>query len=108
MELGGSLPVENVQNLASNYIKEIPQRYIRPEIEVDEISVDDSLHIPVIDMDNLTTNYSSYENEMMKLHQACKDWGFFQVKHIYIYIYVHTVYILSKYTYTYCSWCGDS
>lgn len=106
MELGGSLPVENVQNLASNYIKEIPQRYIRPEIEVDEISVDDSSHIPVIDMDNLTTNNSSYENEMMKLHQACKDWGFFQVKHIYISI--HRVYILSKYMYTYCSWCGDS
>lgn len=30
MDLGGSLPVENVQQLASNDLKHIPQRYIRP------------------------------------------------------------------------------
>ncbi|KAE8657267.1 hypothetical protein F3Y22_tig00116996pilonHSYRG00339 [Hibiscus syriacus] len=49
----GSLPVENVQALASKNLKNIPSRYIRPQIELDVVSVDESLQIPVIDMSNL-------------------------------------------------------
>ena len=78
-DLGGSLPVENVQELASNCSKEIPHRYIRPEMILDEISTDDPSQVPVIDMEKLATSHSKYQNEMAKLHQACKEWGFFQV-----------------------------
>lgn len=82
--LGGSIPVRNVQDLASSSssnLKEIPKRYIRPElIEFDKVLMDDSLQIPVIDMLKMAAESSDdYENEMQKLHQACKDWGFFQV-----------------------------
>lgn len=78
-DLGGSLPVENVQALASNNLKEIPPRYIRPEIEHEEVSMDDSLQIPVVDMSKLIGDPLGHGDELAKLHLACKDWGFFQV-----------------------------
>ncbi|XWS62104.1 hypothetical protein CRYUN_Cryun07bG0182200 [Craigia yunnanensis] len=71
---GGSLPVENVQALASKNLKDIPSRYIRPEIESDVVSIDESLKIPMIDMSKL-----DHDDEQKKLHLACKDWGFFQL-----------------------------
>ncbi|WCJ20678.1 2-oxoglutarate (2OG) and Fe(II)-dependent oxygenase superfamily protein [Euphorbia peplus] len=74
--LGSSLPVENVQNLASKNLIELPSRYIRPELEFDPISKDDSLQIPVVDMTKLG---HQDENEMALLHTACQDWGFFQL-----------------------------
>lgn len=79
-EFGGSLPVENVQELASNNLKDIPRRYIRPELNPDEVSIDESSQIPVIDMSKLANDHVEYQNEMAELHQACKEWGFFQVK----------------------------
>ncbi|XP_027101669.1 S-norcoclaurine synthase 1-like [Coffea arabica] len=75
----GSLPVENVQELASNCSKEIPHRYIRPEMILDKTSTDESSQVPVIDMENLATSHSECQNEMAKLHQACKEFGFFQL-----------------------------
>ncbi|GMJ00266.1 hypothetical protein like AT4G25300 [Hibiscus trionum] len=72
--LGGSLPVENVQALASDNLKNIPSRYIRPEVEFDVVSLDESLQIPVIDMSKLV-----HDDEQEKLHLACRDWGFFQL-----------------------------
>ena len=75
---GGSLPVENVQALASNNLKDIPSRYIRPEIESDVVSIDESLKIPMIDMSKL-----DHDDEQKKLHLACKDWGFFQVPNLH-------------------------
>ncbi|KAK8603830.1 hypothetical protein V6N13_096299 [Hibiscus sabdariffa] len=69
-----SLPVENVQALASNNLENVPSRYIRPEVEFDVVSVDESLQIPVIDMSKL-----DHDDEQKKLHLACKDWGFFQL-----------------------------
>ncbi|XP_057510911.1 S-norcoclaurine synthase 1-like [Actinidia eriantha] len=79
-EYGGSLPVENVQALASKHLKDIPHRYIRPEVEFDEVSVDDSWQIPVIDMSKLGgTGQLGHDDESEKLHRACKDWGFFQL-----------------------------
>ncbi|XP_022718088.1 S-norcoclaurine synthase 1-like [Durio zibethinus] len=71
---GGSLPVENVQALASKKLKDIPSRYIRPEVEFDVVSIDESLKIPVIDMITL-----GHDDEQRKLHLACKQWGFFQL-----------------------------
>ncbi|KAJ4826784.1 hypothetical protein Tsubulata_034771 [Turnera subulata] len=79
-DYGGSIPVDNVQALASKNLKDIPSRYIRPENELDEISEDESLQIPVIDMDKLVgPNQSGHEDELSKLHFACKEWGFFQL-----------------------------
>ncbi|KAG4117173.1 hypothetical protein ERO13_D12G212700v2 [Gossypium hirsutum] len=69
-----SLPVENVQALASKNLNRIPSRYIRPEVEFDVVSIDESQQIPVIDMSKL-----DHDAEQKKLHQACKDWGFFQL-----------------------------
>ncbi|XP_059656744.1 S-norcoclaurine synthase 1-like [Cornus florida] len=74
-DFGGSLPVDNVQTLASKKPKDIPNRYIRPEVELDIISVDESLRIPVIDMSKLPGD----TDELSKLHHACKDSGFFQL-----------------------------
>ncbi|KAE8657262.1 S-norcoclaurine synthase 1 [Hibiscus syriacus] len=71
----GYLPVENVQSLASKNLKNIPPRYIRPEVEFDVVSVDESLQIPVIDMSKLDDDV----DEQKKLHLACKYWGFFQL-----------------------------
>ncbi|MBA0835042.1 hypothetical protein Goarm_007352, partial [Gossypium armourianum] len=68
----GSLPVDNVQALASKNLKNIPSRYIRPEVEF-VVSIDESQQFPVIDMSQL-----DHDDEQKKLHQACKDWGFFQ------------------------------
>ncbi|KAL3499847.1 hypothetical protein ACH5RR_038940 [Cinchona calisaya] len=80
-DLGGSLPVENVQELASNCLQEedIPHRYIRPEIWLDEVSTEESSRIPVINMSKLSTDHLGYHDEMARLHQACKEWGFFQI-----------------------------
>ncbi|KAE8661864.1 S-norcoclaurine synthase 1 [Hibiscus syriacus] len=72
--MGGSLPVENVQALASKNLKHIPSRYIRPEVELDLVSIDESLQVPVIDMCKL-----DHHDELKKLHIACKHWGFFQL-----------------------------
>ncbi|KAM5573304.1 S-norcoclaurine synthase 1 [Rosa sericea] len=79
-DLGGSLPVENVQALASNNLKDIPRRYLRPEAEIEQISIEDSLQIPVVDMDKLIGNIPLFhDDELAKLHLACKEWGFFQL-----------------------------
>ncbi|KAF3449482.1 hypothetical protein FNV43_RR10210 [Rhamnella rubrinervis] len=79
IDVGGSLPVENVQVLASKNSKDIPPRYLRPEVELDEFSVEDSLRIPIIDMSKLTENLLTHDHneELAKLHSACRDWGFF-------------------------------
>ena len=74
-DFGGSLPVANVQALASDNSGDIPIRYLRAELQSEEVLVDESPHIPIIDMRKLMVD----DNEMEKLHFACKDWGFFQV-----------------------------
>ncbi|KAF5180431.1 S-norcoclaurine synthase [Thalictrum thalictroides] len=76
-EFGGSLPVENVQALASKNSKHIPARYVRPELESDAVSTE-SLEIPIIDFSRLLNQQFSCE-ELVKFHAACQDWGFFQV-----------------------------
>lgn len=73
---GGSLPVENVQALASNS-KDIPIRLIRPELEDKQVLADGSLHVPVIDMSKLQDDD---DDELADFHLACKDWGFLQVR----------------------------
>ncbi|XP_047339154.1 S-norcoclaurine synthase 1-like [Impatiens glandulifera] len=71
---GGSLPVENVQQLFSKNSKQVPTRYLRPELTTDNIWSKTSLQVPIIDMSKLST-----DKESTHLHIACKDWGFFQL-----------------------------
>lgn len=76
---GGSIPVANVQSLASESLSEIPSRYLRGECESDELLDDEGLEIPIIDMNKFLIGQSEYKYELEKLHLACKDWGFFQM-----------------------------
>ncbi|CAI0377031.1 unnamed protein product [Linum tenue] len=78
MELGVALGVPSVQELAKS-LKEVPTRYLRPEFELDEVSKDESVQVPVIDMGKLVGGRDDEEDELAKLHEACRDWGFFQV-----------------------------
>ncbi|CAI0418418.1 unnamed protein product [Linum tenue] len=75
-EVAGSLPVPNVQQLASSS-NVVPIRYIRPELKLQRVSSDDEyVQVPVVDMSKLDGNDGG---ELAKLHSACRDWGFFQV-----------------------------
>ncbi|CAN1746403.1 S-norcoclaurine synthase 1 [Linum perenne] len=79
-QLGGSIAVPSVQQLASESKDgHVPIKYIRPELELDQVSTDGSHHIPVIDMTKLAGSDDAAAEESAKLHSACKDWGFFQV-----------------------------
>ncbi|KAF3341849.1 S-norcoclaurine synthase 1-like protein [Carex littledalei] len=81
-DLGGSMKTPNVQALAADEKKltaEIMERYIRPEMNSDDVfSGDSSKEIPVIDMSRLLDEMSR-EEEASKLKHACQEWGFFQV-----------------------------
>jgi isopenicillin N synthase-like dioxygenase len=79
MEFGGSLPVENVQDLAARVNKNVPDQYLRGDTEMGEVLSSESLQIPVVDMSKLNGNQSDHDTELEKLHLACKDWGFFQL-----------------------------
>ncbi|KAI3718357.1 hypothetical protein L6452_19224 [Arctium lappa] len=77
---GSSISVDNVQALAFEELKDIPIRYVRPEIESEEVLTDKSLQVPVIDFSKLfVLGKPGYEDELANLHVACRDWGFFQL-----------------------------
>ncbi|KAF5199010.1 S-norcoclaurine synthase [Thalictrum thalictroides] len=80
-DLGGSLPVANVQDLATKELKDIPNRYVRPELESnDVVPIDNSIEIPVFDLSKLLDQEEvGNSKELAKFHSACKDWGFFQL-----------------------------
>nr|KJB76103.1 hypothetical protein B456_012G071800 [Gossypium raimondii] len=75
---GQSLPVPSIQEIVRSDFQSVPQRYIHENKGGPIISEDlaDSLEIPVIDFSFLA---KGDEDEVQKLHLACKDWGFFQV-----------------------------
>ncbi|KAJ0959976.1 hypothetical protein J5N97_000266 [Dioscorea zingiberensis] len=79
---GGSLPVPNVQSFASSKdCTEIPEKYIRPELNDSTLvlnAADGQGDIPVIDLSRLHHPQHS-EDEMLKLSLACEHWGFFQL-----------------------------
>ncbi|XP_071710567.1 protein SRG1-like [Rutidosis leptorrhynchoides] len=87
VNFGRSLIVPSVQQLARNEpsITKIPHRYVQQLDDHDSsfVSSDDPLTInpsvPVIDLHNLIENTSTYSSELIKLHTASKQWGFFQV-----------------------------
>ncbi|XP_030471073.1 S-norcoclaurine synthase 1-like [Syzygium oleosum] len=78
-DLGGSLPVESVQALASKGLKEVPPRYLRAASELGEVCDTESLEIPVIDMIKLAEDHPDHSDEIEKFHLACKEWGFLQL-----------------------------
>ena len=72
---------ESVQALAATVHDsgEVPERYIRPEIEADPPAADAGGHaLPTIDMSRLLDPEFSVE-ESAKLGSACEHWGFFQL-----------------------------
>uniref|UniRef100_A0A0D9W1K7 Fe2OG dioxygenase domain-containing protein n=1 Tax=Leersia perrieri TaxID=77586 RepID=A0A0D9W1K7_9ORYZ len=78
--LGGSLPVPNVQDLAGrpdDLTPTILRRYLRadPTSTTNIDQVNDGI-IPVVDLGRLV---AGDEEEASKLRQACEEWGFFQV-----------------------------
>lgn len=77
---GTSLLVPSVQELVRNEkLSSVPPRYIQPQLEDSLLSqCDSTLEIPIIDIHNLLSKEFGSE-ELVKLHLACKDWGFFQV-----------------------------
>ncbi|PWA53060.1 protein SRG1 [Artemisia annua] len=86
INLGRSLIVPSVQELAKRSITHIPPEYAH-QLDQDQLllSCDDVLtpSVPVIDLQSLFANTieSSVEYlfELNKLHTASKEWGFFQV-----------------------------
>ncbi|XP_052181878.1 protein SRG1-like, partial [Diospyros lotus] len=77
--LGGSLPVPCVQELAKQPLSTVPTRYVRPDQDPPFISNPSSLpQAPVINFQSLLSP-EMVDSELQKLHNACKDWGFFQL-----------------------------
>ncbi|RDX97852.1 Protein SRG1, partial [Mucuna pruriens] len=76
-KLGTSLLVPSVHELAKQPMTKVPERYVRlnqDPVVSDTISLP---QVPVIDLNKLLTED---ETELEKLNQACKEWGFFQLK----------------------------
>ncbi|KAL0328936.1 UNVERIFIED_CONTAM: protein SRG1 [Sesamum calycinum] len=87
-KLGGSLPVPVVQELAKQNLATVPPRYVRPDQHQQMIlsnSLSSSSQIPVIDMQKLSDEYLM-DSELQALHNACQEWGFFQVPTQYNYV----------------------
>ncbi|XP_077219378.1 oxoglutarate-dependent flavonoid 7-O-demethylase 1-like [Tasmannia lanceolata] len=77
--LAGSLPVPNVQELATQHMLTVPPRYVRSDQDPPIISDSNSLPmIPIIDMESLLHG-ESMALELERLHSTCKEWGFFQL-----------------------------
>uniref|UniRef100_A0ACD5WNH7 Uncharacterized protein n=1 Tax=Avena sativa TaxID=4498 RepID=A0ACD5WNH7_AVESA len=82
LKLGSTLPVRNVQALASSAPDELTtdkiERYIQPDIDAHPVLVERSDDVPVIDLGKLL-NPETGETESAKLKFACEEWGFFQL-----------------------------
>ncbi|KAF8731782.1 hypothetical protein HU200_015720 [Digitaria exilis] len=74
-----SLPVRNVQDLACpEGLTEETLRYIRLDIQEDEVLAEQYSEVPVIDLGKLF-NPNFAEEESARLRFACEDWGFFRL-----------------------------
>ncbi|KAH9627296.1 hypothetical protein KSS87_013541 [Heliosperma pusillum] len=78
--LGKSIIVPSVQELTKgSKLVTVPDRYVRDDVDalISPIKDDnDDLQVPIIDMGGLI---SGDDVELMKLHLACQEWGFFQL-----------------------------
>ncbi|KAJ7978980.1 2-oxoglutarate (2OG) and Fe(II)-dependent oxygenase superfamily protein [Quillaja saponaria] len=77
--LGSSLLVPSVQELAKEPLSTVPSRYVRFDQDPPIISKTTCLpEVPVIDLTKLfSEDFKDFELE--KFHSACKNWGFFQI-----------------------------
>ncbi|TVU48702.1 hypothetical protein EJB05_08347 [Eragrostis curvula] len=75
-----SLPVPSVQAMvAATGGADVPPRYLRPEAAAEDVvAADGEAEIPVIDLQRLLDS-GDEEEESARLHQACQEWGFFQL-----------------------------
>ncbi|KAK1375456.1 Fe2OG dioxygenase domain-containing protein [Heracleum sosnowskyi] len=83
VNFGRSLIVPSVQELAKQPLIKIPPRYVHHDDHHEDSSHYESKlpfpSVPIIDLHNFIYGDSLYDNELEKLHQACQQWGFFQV-----------------------------
>lgn len=99
----GSLEVPNVQEIVRDDSSKVPQIYIRDQqdmpkaTDITHLSTD----IPVIDLYLLSNDNIE---ELKRLDQACREWGFFQVLekncmlhlhryYVYIFVYFYIFYL---------------
>ncbi|XP_047060715.1 S-norcoclaurine synthase 1-like [Lolium rigidum] len=84
--LGGSLPVPNVQDLAARpqdltATPTLLHRYLLPQPNTVDLQLDgpahEQEHVPVIDLGRLLQDDRAEEAARMRL--ACENWGFFQI-----------------------------
>ncbi|CAM8918570.1 unnamed protein product [Rhodiola kirilowii] len=78
VKLGGTLKVPNVQELAKKPLSELPPRYAHPGQEPAANGDPHAEEVPIIDFQRLLSDQFS-DSELLKLHTACADWGFFQM-----------------------------
>ncbi|KAH0995425.1 hypothetical protein GBA52_019289 [Prunus armeniaca] len=67
--------VPNVQELVKSDPSQVPEKFLIIRNEEDEPRNDLSSRIPIIDLSLLSRGH---KEELDKLDQACKEWGFFQ------------------------------
>ncbi|XVF40233.1 hypothetical protein PTKIN_Ptkin01aG0095500 [Pterospermum kingtungense] len=79
-KLGTSLLVPSVQEVAKEALPlgKVPLRYQRPDQDLPSTCSPPQLQVPVIDMLRLLSE-DFMDVELEKLHNASKDWGFFQL-----------------------------
>ncbi|GMH05182.1 hypothetical protein Nepgr_007022 [Nepenthes gracilis] len=81
MVSGGSLAVPSVKEMAKEKMGKVPARYVRTEVHEPPFMANDAEsfpQLPFIDMVRLTSP-EFMNSELRKLHEVCKEWGFFQL-----------------------------
>lgn len=85
-KLGVSILVPSVQEMAKGLPTSVPPRYVRENDAVAPTVRGDAsaLEVPVIDFGKLVLGDDAdvADSELRRLDGACKEWGFFQVKHV--------------------------
>lgn len=76
-------PIVRVQSLAESNLTTLPDRYIKPPSQRPQTTTTNhepeaaAINIPVIDLDSL---FSGNEEDKERISEACREFGFFQVK----------------------------
>lgn len=77
-------PTVRVQSLAESNLATVPDRYIKPPSERPDQTIiinhqpqTAAINIPVVDLNSL---FSGNEDERERMSEACREFGFFQVK----------------------------
>lgn len=77
--MSGFITAPSVQELARKQLQTVPEKYVRSEEDRPSVkSPTPDIIIPIIDMKKFLDN-NHVEEEMLKFHMACQDWGFFQL-----------------------------